>query len=361
MNTVNHFFYNKYESFVLFGIFIVVFAELTNINYYINTACTIVGVLFFLFKIYFVDKSENKIAISLLITFTFILSRFSINGSIYILVMMFFATKNIEYKKIFGASFLSHLSSLFYGLFLFVIGLRQDKTRLKLGIMTQHTLGFSHYNMLGYLIMMAVFGIVVCFKNKLKIKHHLFLLLIVFGLFFIHGSVSSTICTIIFIIGNLSLTYLKAYFNEHYEMTRKIIYTFIVVFILIMTIIPFFQLDIGADLGLLNNFYARFITANIAIKECGIGFIGKKSWYYLPLDNLYIYGLFYTGILITFVFYILNSYSFIKIIENKKWTLVLIFVLLVVYSSMEVCMFGTRNPFVCLGLAEYSKKSSATS
>lgn len=335
---------------LLFGYFAIIFSELADINYLIAKSLELVCILIFCYKIFIVDDYKNKHLLFVLLLITFLLGLFSVNKTLFLLVLMFLAGKNLSFDKILKVSFISHFTSFLLGIILFVVGLRPDRVRLKLEIMYQHTLGFSHYNTLGYFVMMIAMMIVICYRDKLKIKHYLALILTVVGFFIVHGSASSSMCAILFIFGVMVLNKIENYVNN-FKYSKTLVYLAVAIFVLLMTIIPLVSFNLNGNLGLLSNFFARFSLANEAIKEYGIGFLGKNFWYERPIDNLYAYDLFYTGIIATLIFYVINGLSLMKICKEKRWDVAILFIVLVIYSSMEMCMFGVRNPFVALPLS----------
>ncbi len=349
--------FNPIKFLFCFSYFLIVLSTMYSRVYYINRYVSIFEniALVILFFICIIQSKSYKlktvIIMLLLIPIVALSSKRSTNNINLKLLLVIFASKNIDFDKMIKFDFILKIFMLLILIILHYLGFTNDVIIYRLDGTIRNSMGLVHPNLLGTYIMILCLEFIYLKNKKLKLTHYLILFLLVFVINYFCDSRTSSFIIIFLLI-----------FTFYYDKINKNIFdsklfrTIICNSFLILLFISYFSSVLYHDGNYLfyrlnSLFSGRLYWIFYYLKTYSINLFGNNlriinsftavslNISAMLLDNAYVYYLLKFGLLVYVILFIAFYKSFSRMFKYKEYFLIIIFLLLLAYSLMEILAF----------------------
>ena len=315
--------------------------------------------------------TRKQFMIIYLLTIVLFISYYFTKSNALILVwLLITSSKNIKIKEFCKYDLIFRTLFLCIVVCLYFMGFTENYFMYRNNGMLRSSMGLSHPNDFGAYMMILCLEYFYIKQKKLKLLDYSFLLLSLLLMRHFSDSRTSEICIILFftiLIFNKVSKY-KLFENKNFQFIIK--YIFIILFLLILGMSLLYKNNSRIAIIANNVFSNRirlssYTLENYKVKLFGnnIKFVttkealltGKKAFI---LDNSYMHILMVYGVIVFIVFayasYLLNK----KMLIEKQYLLLSIFIVLYFYGFNETGLFKIQfNSFlICFSYILYNKK-----
>lgn len=316
---------------------------------------------------------SNELMIMILIMLLALISYIFSDDSIVLkLFLVIYSSKTLDFNDFIKKDLYVKLIFFIIVIILHFNGLTTDYIMYRSDGTMRSSMGFSHPNIFGLYIFMFCMELVYLKRNKLKLYDYVMIICLLLVIYNYSDSRASIISLVLLITLLLTKNFLIKY-----VFSRKVIKFFVQNSFLIFTIITYIATILYSnnyEIGKIMN----TITSNRISSICyfldnyGINLFGKKLYLVSTeksvllsikayiLDNCYFNLLIKYGAIIFLIIFLITRKMFERLYNYKKFSLIIIFLILLVYGLMENSIFKiTYTPFLLyFGNVLYSKKES---
>ena len=316
---------------------------------------------------------SNELMIMILIMLLALISYIFSDDSIVLkLFLVIYSSKTLDFNDFIKKDLYVKLIFFIIVIILHFNGLTTDYIMYRSDGTMRSSMGFSHPNIFGLYIFMFCMELVYLKRNKLKLYDYVMIICLLLVIYNYSDSRASIISLVLLITLLLTKNFLIKY-----VFSRKVIKFFVQNSFLIFTIITYIATILYSnnyEIGKIMN----TITSNRITSICyfldnyGINLFGKKLYLVSTeksvllsikayiLDNCYFNLLIKYGAIIFLIIFLITRKMFERLYNYKKVSLIIIFLILLVYGLMENSIFKiTYTPFLLyFGNVLYSKKES---
>lgn len=263
---------------------------------------------------------------------------------VYILLFII-ASKNLDFDYIVKKVFKYRLIFMMCIIICSFLNLTTDFNMLRINSNTiRYSLGFAHPNRLSACIMELVFEYIYIYKNKLSYFKIFNLILISYLVIYVTDSRTVSIMIIITLLFLLLNKFLKGKLIEKSFVNNMIRFLPILMCLLSVYICYLFNNGNTMAYNLNTLLTGRIRLMSNAIKISGITLFGSNVD---AVDNSYIQLITRTGIIFSSIFIVLYIKSLKHVINEKNYTLCIIFMLYLFFGLFESYLFRlTYNVFI---------------
>lgn len=316
---------------------------------------------------------SNELMIMILIMLLALISYIFSDDSIVLkLFLVIYSSKTLDFNDFIKKDLYVKLIFFIIVIILHFNGLTTDYIMYRSDGTMRSSMGFSHPNIFGLYIFMFCMELVYLKRNKLKLYDYVMIICLLLVIYNYSDSRASIISLVLLITLLLTKNFLIKY-----VFSRKVIKFFVQNSFLIFTIITYIATILYSNnygIGKIMN----TITSNRISSICyfldnyGINLFGKKLYLVSTeksvllsikayiLDNCYFNLLIKYGAIMFLIIFLITRKVFERLYNYKKFSLIIIFLILLVYGLMENSIFKiTYTPFLLyFGNVLYSKKES---
>lgn len=296
------------------------------------------------------QKSKYKVSTFILIILLEVLGLLayyiSKNAEVFFTISFIVIGYNVELDEFIKFDLILKIILLFLVFFLFKIGLAPDVILYREDGFLRHSYGFIHPNTLGSMFLLISADLSYLYNLKKKKKTSLlFILLIMLSFsYFLCDSRSSEFGIVILILLNIFLPLFKKS-----KIFKKIV-VFLPITMLCLSIVSviLYKQNFSIAYTLNDILSNRIKHAYNFMDYYGINLFGHffeyygrlDHYYYLSvLDNAYINLLIQFGIILTFIMIYIYTIIIKKAVQNNKYEIVILMILLSFYGLMEHYIF----------------------
>ncbi len=319
-------------------------------------------------------KLKNKELMIMILIMLAVLMSYVFSGDPIILklFLVIYSSKSLDFNDFIKKDLYVKLIFFIIVIILHFNGLTVDYIMYRSDGTMRNSMGFSHPNIFGLYIFMFCMELVYLKRNKLKLYDYAIVICLLLVIYNYSDSRASIVSLVLLIILLLTKNFLIKY-----VFSRKVTKFFVQNSFLIFTIITYIATILYSNnygIGKIMN----TITSNRISSICyfldnyGINLFGKKLYLVSTeksvllnikayiLDNCYFNLLIKHGAIIFLIIFLITRKMFEKLYHSKKFSLIIIFLVLLVYGLMENSIFKiTYTPFLLyFGNVLYSKKES---
>lgn len=331
-NILNYLFYVAYFMFLAFSMagHIDFLKPYFNVATYISLGLILIIILFNI-NLY---KKREFLIFSIFLVFSLFIGYKNNDFSLLKIFLILMAMLKIDFDYCISADFKARMFLILIILGLCLGGYSVDVISYNDGLI-KHSLGFLNPNALGMHTLILVFEILYLSKEKLSFKKIIISLLI---LFFVNYYAGCRTANIIIVITSFMFLIFKININFFNKKYIKFFITNSVLICFILTLFSYLLYKNDTNIGnFLNDALSnRLFNIDIYYHFYNINIFGHNiEEIALTLDNAYAYSLFGIGISGVILFIYSFKKLFIKLYEEKNYSLIIIIFSFVIYGLSE--------------------------